>query len=119
MTLDSRTTTLVAAWLLVAATLGLAGLSPVKAEGKCILTLHVRNCSGAALTEVEIEVENGEERLQAVTDADGRAVLEICEEDVGEVFVYLIEGGTPVVASPDVESDPARPNEAAGRVIIC
>ena len=119
MTLDSRTTTLVAAWLLVAATLGLASLSPVKAEETCILTLHVRNCSGAALTEVEIEVEKGEERLKAVTDADGRVVVGICKEDVGEVFVYLIEGGAPVAASPDVESDPARPNEATGHVVIC
>jgi hypothetical protein len=88
-------------------------------DDSCTVTLEVRNCGGEAIADVELEIESGETRLRAVTDADGRAVFEVCADEVGDAFVYLIEGGFPMSATPIFEDDRSNPKEAKATVVVC
>ena len=85
----------------------------------CTVTLEVRNCGGEAIADVEVEIESGETRLRAVTDAHGRAVFEVCADEVGDAFVYVIEGGFPMNATPIFEDDRSNPKEAKATVVVC
>ena len=103
--------------------LGLATIDAKDSEESCTVTLEVLSCSGKAIVEVEVEAEfevESESRLfKGVTDSEGRAVFEVCADDVGEVLVYLIEGGAPMSSSPSLEKDPFSPHEATVRVRLC
>ncbi len=98
--------------------LGLPAVAAQETEG-CTVTLEVRNCGGEAIADVEVEIESGDIRLRAVTDADGRAVFEVCADEVGDAWVYLIEGGFPMSATPIFEDDPPNPKEAKATVVVC
>ena len=110
----------------LAATLGLLGSPTIEAndgEEPCTVTLKVLSCSGEAITEVgveaEFEVESEMRLLKGATDSEGRVVFEVCADDVGEVLVYLIEGGAPMSSSPSLEKDPFSPHKATVRVRLC
>ena len=109
----------------LAAMIGPPGSSTIFAtedDESCSVTLEVQSCSGKAIAEVavEVEVEGEESRLKAVTDGEGKAIFEVCADDVvGEVLVYLIEGGAPMSASPSFEKDPFSPHKATARIRLC
>jgi len=110
----------------LAVTIGFLGSPTIDAkdsEERCTVTVEVLSCSGKAIAEVEVEaefeVESESHLFKGVTDREGRAVFEVCADDVGEVLVYLIEGGAPMSASPSLEKDPFSPHKATVRVHVC
>ena len=104
--------------LLTIGWLGLPVIAAQENEG-CTVTLEVRNCGGEAIADVEVEIESGDIRLRAVTDRDGRVVFEVCADDVGDTWVYLIEGGFPMRSTPSFEDDPPNPKETKATVVVC
>ena len=110
----------------LAVTLGLLGSPTIDAkdsEERCTVTVEVLSCSGKAIAEVEVEaefeVESESRLLKGVTDNEGRVVFEVCADAVGEVLVYLIEGGAPMRTSPNLEKDPFSPHKSTVRVHVC
>ena len=89
------------------------------------LSTHVldaaRGCpaEGMRLTLHRIDGDDRTLLADTVTDADGRAVFEVCADQVGDAFVYLIEGGFPMSATPIFEDDRSNPKEAKATVVVC
>ena len=83
------------------------------------LELVVTSLGIRHVADVEVEIESGDIRLRAVTDADGRAIFEVCADEVGDARVYLIEGGFPMSATPSFEDDSPNPKEAKATVVVC
>jgi hypothetical protein len=98
-------------------------LAPTPTAGtgaaSCRVTLRVKNCSGEPLAEVRVEVQSGSEGHEAITDQQGRVSFELCADDVGEVSIYLFEGGSPMSSSPSFDEDASAPGQATADVVVC
>ena len=85
-------------------------LSPATAapSQKCTTTLRIYTCGQRAVEDhkVKIEIRDGE-KVKEKTDAEGKIVLEVCQEEISEVKVSGVASSkiskTTVLDSTDTE----------------